>query len=66
MCELQTETPASIGVSFERTAIHSGSRHLDGYLVIATACHDAPILLVYHGVQETISQWLSGRMNSNA
>jgi len=53
------ETPASVGVPYERVAIPSGARSLDSYLVTAPAsCADAPVLVIYHGVQETISLWV--------
>src|SRR5580700_10392177 len=50
------ETPANEGVPFEHTAIPSGLRHLDSYVVTAASgCVDPPVLLIYHGVGETIS-----------
>ena len=53
------ETPASVGVPYERVAIPSGARSLDSYLVTAPAnCADPPVLVIYHGVQETISLWV--------
>jgi fermentation-respiration switch protein FrsA (DUF1100 family) len=56
------ETPASVGVPYERVAIPSGARSLDGYLVTAPAsCADAPVLVIYHGVQETISLWVQAQ-----
>ena len=52
------ETPASLGVPFERVSIPSGSRRLDGYLVRALSdCADPPAILIYHGFEETISKW---------
>ena len=51
------ETPASVGLAFERVSIPSGSRRLDGYLVRADAgCRDAPALLIFHGLGATISR----------
>ena len=52
-------TPATLGIPFERTVIPRGGRHLDSYTVTAPAsCVDPPVLLVYHGVNETISNWV--------
>ena len=52
------ETPASLGVPFERVSIPSGSRRLDGYLVRAPPdCAEPPAILIYHGFEETISKW---------
>jgi alpha-beta hydrolase superfamily lysophospholipase len=56
------ETPESVGVPYERVSIASGARSLDSYLVIAPAtCPDAPVLVIYHGVQETISLWIKAQ-----
>jgi len=56
------QTPASVGLAFERVAIASGGRRLDGYVVpAAPQCADAPVLLIYHGVQETISLWVGAQ-----
>src|ERR1700689_3894192 len=56
------ETPASQGVPFERTAIPSGLRHLDSYVVTAaSSCVDPPVVLIYHGVRETISEWVKAQ-----
>jgi alpha-beta hydrolase superfamily lysophospholipase len=56
------ETPASVGVPYERVAIPSGARSLDSYLVTAPpTCTDAPVLVIYHGVQETISLWVKAQ-----
>lgn len=53
------QTPASVGVPFERRWIASGPRRLDSYVVTApAACADPPVILIYHGVQETISDWV--------
>ena len=52
------QTPASLGVPFERVSIPSGSRRLDGYLVRAPSdCKDPPAILLYHGFKETVSDW---------
>lgn len=56
------ETPASEGVPFERRLIPSGSRRLDSYVVTAeSGCLDPPVLLIYHGVRETISEWVKAQ-----
>ena len=56
------ETPASVGVPFERVSIPSHSRALDGYLVRAPAdCRDPPAILIYHGFNETISYWVEAQ-----
>ncbi len=56
------ETPASVGVPFERVSIPSHGRALDGYLVRAPAdCRDPPAILVYHGFNETISYWVEAQ-----
>jgi len=56
------ETPATVGLPFERLSIPSSGRHLDGYLVPAAAgCGRAPVLVIYHGVQETISLWVGAQ-----
>jgi len=52
-------TPASVGVPFERLAIPSGARRLDSYVVpAAPRCENPSVILIYHGVQETISDWV--------
>src|SRR5580698_10985694 len=56
------ETPADEGVPFERVSIPSGPRHLDSYVVTASnACVDPPVVLIYHGVGETISEWVKAQ-----
>ena len=56
------ETPASIGVPFERVSIPSHGRRLDGYLVRAPGdCTDPPAILIYHGFNETISYWVEAQ-----
>ncbi len=52
------ETPASLGAPYQHVSIPSHSRRLDAYLVRAPAdCADPPVLLIYHGFEETISYW---------
>lgn len=54
------ETPATAGLAYERLKIRSGKRLLDAYLVEApSTCQPRAALLVFHGVGETISQWVS-------
>jgi uncharacterized protein len=56
------ETPAAVGVAFDRLKIPSGSRFLDAYLVAAPAsCRSSAALLIFHGVGETISQWVGAQ-----
>ena len=56
------ETPASVGVPFERVSIPSHGRALDGYLVRAPAdCRNPPAILIYHGFNETISYWVEAQ-----
>lgn len=53
------ETPESVGLAYERVKIPSFSRTLDSYLVQApVACAPKVALLIFHGVQETISEWV--------
>lgn len=54
------ETPATAGLAYERLKIPSGNRLLDAYLVEApSTCQSRAALLIFHGVGETISQWVS-------
>lgn len=54
------ETPATIGLAYERLKIPSGNRLLDAYLVEASPnCRPRAALLIFHGVGETISQWVN-------
>lgn len=54
------ETPATVGLAYERLKIPSGSRLLDAYLVeAASSCRPRAALLIFHGVGETISQWVN-------
>ena len=53
------ETPAVVGLAFYRLKIPSGHRFLDAYLVRAPAtCQPRVALLIFHGVMETISEWV--------
>ncbi len=53
------QTPATVGVPFERLKIPSGRRSLDAYLVRAPAtCQPRVAVLFFHGVMETISEWV--------
>jgi|SRR5579863_110999 len=53
------QTPATVGLAFERLKISSGSRTLDSYLVRAPAnCQPQAAVLIFHGVMETISEWV--------
>jgi uncharacterized protein len=53
------ETPATVGLAFERLKIPSGNRVLDAYLVRAPAtCQPRIAVLIFHGVMETISEWV--------
>jgi len=54
------ETPATVGLAYERLKIPSGNRLLDAYLVeAASSCRSRAALLIFHGVGETISQWVT-------
>jgi len=54
------QTPATVGLAYERLKIPSDSRLLDTYLVEAPSnCQPRAALLIFHGVGETISQWVS-------
>lgn len=56
------ETPATVGLAFERLKIPSGHRILDSYLVRApAACQPRVAVLIFHGVMETISEWVQGQ-----
>jgi hypothetical protein len=61
------DTPGTLGVPFERVEIPSGRpadglRLLDSYVVTADrACLDPPVVVIYHGVQETISDWVKAQ-----
>lgn len=53
------ETPATVGLTFDRLKIASGRRVLDAYLVRApAACQPRVAVLIFHGVMETISEWV--------
>jgi uncharacterized protein len=56
------ETPASVGLSYEHLRIPSGNRQLDAFLVnAAPECQPRTALLIFHGVGETISQWVTAQ-----
>lgn len=56
-------TPADVGLAFEHIAIPSNGKKLDGYLVHADqSCENAPVILIYHGVRETISDWVGAQL----
>jgi len=58
--ELSQATPADVGLPFERVAIASGDRKLDGFLVRADAsCKPALALLIFHGRGETVADWIA-------
>ncbi|MFZ1890355.1 MAG: alpha/beta fold hydrolase [Candidatus Binataceae bacterium] len=53
-------TPADLGLKFERVAIPSGPRVLDGFLVRADAsCADTAAVLIFHGRNETVADWIN-------
>jgi uncharacterized protein len=53
------ETPATVGLTFDRMKIPSGGRVLDAYLVRSAAtCQPRIAVLIFHGVMETISEWV--------
>jgi alpha-beta hydrolase superfamily lysophospholipase len=53
------QTPATVGLAFDRLKILSGRRTLDSYLVRApAACQPRVAVLIFHGVMETISEWV--------
>ncbi|NVO11285.1 MAG: alpha/beta hydrolase [Bacteroidales bacterium] len=52
------ETPATYGIPFERVNILSNNRYLDSYVVNAPSKKQIPeALLIFHGAEETISNW---------
>ena len=52
-------TPAQVGLAFERIAIPSGPRLLDGFVVRASlTCGQAPAVLMFHGRGETVADWI--------
>jgi len=56
------ETPESVGLAYERVKIPSLNRTLDGYLVqVPPACELKVALLIFHGVRETISEWVKAQ-----
>jgi alpha-beta hydrolase superfamily lysophospholipase len=56
------ETPATLGLPFERLTIASGGRHLDGFLVQAPRdSRPGVAVLLFHGAGETISDWVKAQ-----
>jgi uncharacterized protein len=56
------KTPAAVGLKYERIRISSGPRQLDGYLVRAQSSVEKPTaILIFHGVKETISDWVNAQ-----
>jgi len=56
------ETPGTAGAPYDRVTIPSSGRKLDAYLVKASpACEPKVALLIFHGVQETISEWVKAQ-----
>lgn len=56
------ETPATVGLAFDRLKIPSSGRVLDSYLVRApAACQPRIAVLIFHGIMETISEWVPGQ-----
>jgi alpha-beta hydrolase superfamily lysophospholipase len=48
-----------LGLAFDRLKIPSGDRILDAYLVrVPAACQPRVAVLIFHGVMETISEWV--------
>ncbi|MHB8384346.1 MAG: alpha/beta hydrolase [Candidatus Binataceae bacterium] len=53
-------TPADLGLKFDRVAIPSGARVLDGFLVRADpSCADTAAVLIFHGRNETVADWIN-------
>jgi len=56
------ETPQTAGIPFQRVKIPSGDRRLDGYLVQApVSCQSRAAVLIFHGIGETISEWVKAQ-----
>jgi alpha-beta hydrolase superfamily lysophospholipase len=54
------ETPASSGLPYEELAIQSGDRRLQAWYVPAAGSNDAgKAALIFHGIDETIADWIS-------
>lgn len=52
-------TPADVGLEYEPLTIRSGSRALQAWWVKAAPSSDSgKAILIYHGTNETISEWL--------
>ena len=57
-----SENPGSLGVPYQRLKLSSSSRYLDSYVVRApVTCLHSQVILIYHGVQETISFWAAAQ-----
>ena len=55
-------TPETVGLKYERIKVPSGPRQLDGYLVRASSSAKKPTaILIFHGVKETVSDWVSAQ-----
>jgi uncharacterized protein len=53
------ETPATLGIRFERVVIPSHGRRLEGYVVHARKePHAEHAVLIFHGAGESISDWV--------
>ncbi len=53
------ETPADVGLAYERFVIHSGERQLEAWFVRAAPTTDAGLaVLIFHGRSESISDWV--------
>ena len=53
------ETPASVGLDYEEFHIQSGNRQLQAWFIPAARTNDAgKAILIYHGVYESISEWI--------
>ncbi len=52
-------TPADVGLQYEQLTIRSGSRALQAWWVKAAPSHDSgKAILIYHGTDETLSEWI--------
>lgn len=50
------ETPATLSIPFVRVDVPSGPRELDWHFVSADeVCGQSPMIVIYHGIGETIS-----------
>jgi alpha-beta hydrolase superfamily lysophospholipase len=54
-----SETPASLGFGYEDIHFLSGNRHLRAWFVPSAPDQDAKkAILIYHGIYESISEWI--------